>query len=56
MGEPTTTFVTTTSYGSWLRGDTRGYVQDGQTLPASPMLERHIRSTLTPHPVLFAPN
>lgn len=56
MAEPTATFVTTTSYGSWLPGDARGYVQDGQILPASPTLERHARSILTQQPVLFSHN
>ncbi|HMO85182.1 MAG TPA: hypothetical protein PKC18_09715 [Lacipirellulaceae bacterium] len=31
-------FVTTTSYGSWLPGDIRGYFEHGQVLPASPGL------------------
>ena len=53
MAEPTVTFVTTTSYGSWLPGDARGYVQDGQILPASPTLERHARTMLKEPPVLF---
>lgn len=28
--------VTWTTYGSWLRGDERGFVANGQVLPASP--------------------
>ena len=28
--------VTTTSYGSWLPGDLRGYVEDGVVLPGDP--------------------
>lgn len=48
------TFVTTTSYGSWLPGDTRGYVQDGKRLPASPLLERHSKSLLVEPPVIFS--
>lgn len=53
MAEPTVTFVTTTSYGSWLLGDARGYVQDGRILPARPRLERHARTMLKEPPVLF---
>jgi len=54
MAESTVTFVTTTSYASWLPGDARGYVQDGRILPAAPTLERHSRATLNELPVLFS--
>lgn len=30
--------LTWTTYGSWLPGDKRGYVKDGQTLPANPQI------------------
>jgi hypothetical protein len=53
MTEPVTRFLTTTSYGSWLPGDARGYVQRGELLPANPTLERHVRSRLTQPGVLF---
>jgi PAS domain-containing protein len=54
MAQHTVTFATTTSYGSWLPGDTRGYVQDGQVLPASPTLAQHTRALLKKSPVLFS--
>lgn len=53
MDEPRYTFVTTTTYGSWLPGDARGFVQNGELLPASPRLERHAASLLKQEPVLF---
>lgn len=30
------TMTTATTYGTWLPGDTRGYVEDGQVLPGDP--------------------
>ncbi|MEM6333506.1 MAG: hypothetical protein AAF823_09240 [Planctomycetota bacterium] len=30
------TMVTTTTYGTWLPGDVRGYVEDGRVLPGDP--------------------
>jgi hypothetical protein len=48
------TFVTTTAYGSWLPGDTRGYVQNGELLPANPALEWHARSLLKHYPDPFS--
>ena len=35
--------LTWTTYGSWLPGDERGYVKDGQTLPANPQIMRASR-------------
>jgi len=32
------TMVTTTTYGTWLPGDVRGYVDDGVILPGDPTL------------------
>ena len=48
-----TTMVTTTSYGSWLPGDLRGYVQDGRILPANPALLNHSKSIMSGSPVYF---
>ena len=31
--------LTMTTYGTWLRGDQRGWVDDGQILPPNPILE-----------------
>ena len=48
------TFVTTTSYGTWLPGDLRGYVQRGEILPANPRLVNHARAMLSQAPVTFS--
>ena len=47
------TMVTTTSYGTWLPGDARGYVADGQILPGDPKLLDRARSLLAHAPVYF---
>ncbi len=47
------TIVTTTSYGSWLPGDARGYVQDRKILPANPQVAEHARSLLSREPMQF---
>jgi len=54
MAESFVNFVTTTSYGSWLPGDARGYVERGELMPASPALEQHARCLLRQEPVLFS--
>jgi hypothetical protein len=55
MARAATRFVTVTSYGSWLPGDARGYVQRGEVLPANPDLERHARGASVRPIVLFSP-
>jgi REP element-mobilizing transposase RayT len=48
------TMVTTTTYGSWLPGDLRGYVEDGIVLPANPArLEQATQRMNARSPVLF---
>jgi len=47
--------VTTTSYGTWLPGDLRGYVQEGLVLPANPALLNHAKQMLKKAPVFFTP-
>jgi len=47
------TMVTTTSYGTWLPGDARGYVDRGRILPGDPGLLQHARSLLSQAPVYF---
>jgi hypothetical protein len=47
------TMVTTTSYGTWLPGDLRGYVDRGQVLPGNPSLLNHAKSVMKGAPVLF---
>ncbi|MEO0588826.1 MAG: hypothetical protein AAF078_14455, partial [Planctomycetota bacterium] len=42
------TMITTTTYGTWLPGDARGYVEQGRVLPGDPFRagesERTMRS------------
>ncbi|MBL9163921.1 MAG: hypothetical protein JNL18_14410 [Planctomycetaceae bacterium] len=46
-------FITTTSYGSWLPGDVRGYVEDGVPLPVSPPLAAYAATKLKSAAVRF---
>lgn len=46
--------ITTTSYGSWLPGDARGYVQRGEILPPAPELAAHASALLKSPPVRFS--
>jgi REP element-mobilizing transposase RayT len=48
------TFVTTTSYGTWLPGDLRGYVQRGIILPGNPKLMELSRQLMKSEPVFFS--
>lgn len=45
--------ITSTTYGTWLRGDRRGWVDDGQILPPDPQLETADRGRLKHPPFLF---
>jgi hypothetical protein len=47
------TLVTTTSFGSWLPGDVRGYVERGRILPPAPALAAYAKSKLKGSPVAF---
>jgi hypothetical protein len=47
------TFVTTTSYGTWLPGEMRGYVRKGHILPGDPQLLQLSRKLLKSQPVYF---
>jgi hypothetical protein len=47
------TMITTTSYGTWLPGDLRGYVQAGIILPPNPNLLEHSKRLLSKEPVIF---
>jgi hypothetical protein len=50
------TMVTTTSYGSWLPGDLRGYVEQGMILPGDPdRLELASRRMDGRRPTIFSP-
>jgi len=41
--------ITATTYGMWLRGDRRGWIDDGRLMPPSPGLEATDRRRM-PHP------
>jgi hypothetical protein len=47
-------FVTTTSYGTWLPGDVRGYVRKGVILPGDPELLESSRKLMKGAPVRFS--
>jgi hypothetical protein len=51
---PLATFVTTTSVGSWLPGDVRGYVNERQHLPSQPALALHAQNLLKKSSVVFS--
>lgn len=53
---PLATFVTTTTFGSWLPGDVRGYVDNGQMLPPRPLLSAHVKQQLKRAMVVFSRN
>jgi len=45
--------VTMTTYGTWLRGDARGWVNDGRIYPADPCLESADRARMRHYPLVF---
>jgi hypothetical protein len=47
-------FMTTTSYGTWLPGDTRGYVRKGVILPGDARLLELSRGNLKARPIYFS--
>ena len=49
----TITFVTTTSHGTWLPGEMRGYVRKGRILPRDAKLLELSRKLLKTQPVYF---
>ncbi|MBX3432229.1 MAG: hypothetical protein KF847_02660 [Pirellulales bacterium] len=55
MGTTLGTLLTFTTYGTWLRGDKRGWVDEGRVLPPDPLLEVRDRARLKHDPYLFAP-
>jgi hypothetical protein len=48
------TFVTTTTYGTWLPGDTKGYSDRGLMLPSCPPLEQYSKAQLKKQPVFLS--
>jgi hypothetical protein len=49
-------FITTTSYGTWLPGSARGYVRNGHLLPEDAKLLELSRGLLKSRPVYFSPD
>src|SRR5438552_781142 len=47
---------TMTTYGTWLCGDARGWVDDGIVFPANPTLQAYDRSRLKHEPFFFGRN
>ncbi len=47
------TMITTTSYGTWLPGDVRGFVERGIILGGNPKLLKHSRDLLSSSPIFF---
>ena len=45
--------ITSTTYGTWLRGDRRGWVDEGKILPPDPDVEDRDRQRLKHPPFLF---
>jgi hypothetical protein len=60
MEQVLATLYTITTYGTWLRGDRRGWVDDGVTLPENPALENndhnHLSETLYYFPQSSCPD
>ena len=56
MPPPLATMLTLTTYGMWLRGDVRGWVDRGRTLPPDPELEHQDRRRMPHPPFRFLPD
>lgn len=54
-GNTLATMITMTTYGTWLRGDQRGWVDDGVIFPADPVLESADRARMKHTPYTFSP-
>ena len=54
MGSTLGILFTWTTYGTWLRGDQRGWVEDGITYPADPELRAADRDRMSHPPFCFA--
>ena len=53
MGNTLATMLTMTTYGTWLRGDQRGWVDDGIIFPPDPELESADRARMNHSAYLF---
>jgi hypothetical protein len=54
MGDTLAIMFTMTTYGTWLRGDLRGWVDEGATMPPDPVLEEKDRQRMKHEPFVFA--
>ena len=54
MGDHLATLFTMTTYGSWLRGDSRGWVEDNVTYPPNLILEEGDRKRMKHPAFMFA--
>ena len=54
MSRTLATMVTMTTYGSWLRGDRRGWVDGGRVMPAAPRLAAADARRMKHEPFAFA--
>jgi REP element-mobilizing transposase RayT len=52
--DPLATLVTTTSFGSRIPGDIRGYVDNGQLFPSIPKLAAHVRRNMKHRMIQFS--
>src|SRR5262245_55401814 len=53
MGDTLAIMLTMTTYGTWLRGDQRGWVDEGVILPSDPVLENRDRKRMKHSVYLF---
>jgi hypothetical protein len=53
MGKTLAIMVTMTTYGTWLRGDRRGWVDDGVIMPPDPALEQRDMDRMRHPPFRF---
>jgi hypothetical protein len=52
MGDTLGTMLTMTTYGTWMRGDIRGWIDAGRLMPPDPVLEQADRRRM-PHPMFL---
>ena len=56
MANTLATMLTMTTYGTWLRGDRRGWVDNGEIFPPDPILESADRARMKHPGFLFPPD
>ena len=56
MGKTLAILFTFTTYGTWLRGDARGWVDDGILVPPDPTLDAYDGTQLKHPPFFFNPD